>query len=32
MYGRTLGDVFLLDRTNVNHALVKDGWCRWYLQ
>ena len=26
-YGRTLGDVFLLDGTNVNHALVKDGWC-----
>ncbi len=29
-YGRTLGDVFLLDGTNVNHALVKDGWCWWY--
>ena len=29
-YGRTLGDVFLLDGTNVNHTLVKDGWCRWY--
>ncbi len=29
-YGRTLGDVFLLDGTNVNHTLVKDGWCWWY--
>ena len=29
-YGRTLGDVFLLDGTHVNHALVKDGWCWWY--
>lgn len=29
-YGRTLGDVLLLDGTHVNHALVKDGWwwCR----
>jgi endonuclease YncB( thermonuclease family) len=26
-YGRTLGDVFLLDGTNVNHTLVIDGWC-----
>ena len=26
-YGRTLGDVFLLDRTNVNHTLINDGWC-----
>jgi micrococcal nuclease len=26
-YGRTLGDVFLPDGTNVNHELVKDGWC-----
>ena len=24
-YGRTLGDVFLADGTNVNHTLVKDG-------
>ena len=29
-YGRTLGDVFLRDGTNVNHTLVKDGWCWWY--
>jgi micrococcal nuclease len=29
-YRRTLGDVFLLDGTHVNHTLVKDGWCWWY--
>jgi endonuclease YncB( thermonuclease family) len=29
-YGRTLADVFLLNGTNVNHMLVKDGWCWWY--
>jgi hypothetical protein len=29
-YGRTPADVFLPDGTNVNHALVKDGWCWWY--
>ena len=29
-YGRTLADVLLLDGTNVNHTLVKDGWCWWY--
>jgi endonuclease YncB( thermonuclease family) len=29
-YGRTIGDVILSDGTNVNHTLVKDGWCRWY--
>jgi hypothetical protein len=29
-YGRTLADVFLLDGTHVNHALVKAGWCWWY--
>jgi micrococcal nuclease len=28
-YGRTLADVFLLDGTNINHALVKAGWCWW---
>ena len=28
--GRTLGDVFLRAGTNVNHMLVKDGWCWWY--
>lgn len=31
-YGRTVGDVLLLDGTNVNHKLVKDGWCWWYRQ
>ena len=32
-YGRALADVLLLDETNVNHTLVKDGscwWCRKY--
>jgi len=29
-YGRTLADVLLADGTNVNHTLVKDGWCWWY--
>ena len=29
-YGRTLADVLLADETNVNHQLVKDGWCWWY--
>jgi len=29
-YGRTLADVRLLDGTNVNHTLVKEGWCWWY--
>ena len=29
-YGRTLADMLLPDGTNVNHALVKDGWCWWY--
>ena len=29
-YTRTLGDVILSDGTNVNHTLVKDGWCWWY--
>ena len=29
-YRRTIGEVFLPDGTNVNHALVKDGWCWWY--
>jgi micrococcal nuclease len=29
-YRRTLADVLLLDGTNVNHRLVKDGWCWWY--
>lgn len=30
MYKRILGDVLLPDGTNVNHTLVKDGWCWWY--
>jgi len=29
-YGRTIADVLLPDGTNVNQALVKDGWCWWY--
>jgi len=29
-YGRSLGDVFLLDGTNVIHKLVKEGWCWLY--
>ena len=29
-FGRTLADVQLSDGTNINHALVKDGWCWWY--
>jgi endonuclease YncB( thermonuclease family) len=29
-YKRTLADVFLRDGTNVNHELVKQGWCWWY--
>jgi endonuclease YncB( thermonuclease family) len=29
-YKRTIADVFLPDRPNVNHALVRDGWCWWY--
>ena len=29
-YKRTIGDVLLADGTNVNHELVKDGWCWWY--
>jgi len=29
-YKRTIADVLLPDGTNVNHALVKDGWCWWY--
>ena len=29
-YKRTLADVILPDGTNVNQALVKDGWCWWY--
>jgi len=29
-FRRTLADVYLRDGTNVNHTLVKDGWCWWY--
>jgi endonuclease YncB( thermonuclease family) len=29
-YKRTIADVLLSDGTNVNHTLVKDGWCWWY--
>jgi len=29
-YGRTLADILLPDGTNVNHMLVKEGWCWWY--
>ena len=29
-YRRILADVLLADETNVNHLLVKDGWCWWY--
>jgi micrococcal nuclease len=29
-YGRTIADILLPDGTNVNHTLVKDGWCWWY--
>jgi len=29
-YKRTIADVFLADGTNVNHELVKEGWCWWY--
>jgi endonuclease YncB( thermonuclease family) len=29
-YKRILGDVILPDSTNINHELVKDGWCWWY--
>jgi len=29
-YKRTIAEVLLSDRTNVNHELVKEGWCWWY--
>jgi micrococcal nuclease len=29
-YTRTLTDVLLPDGTNVNHTMVKEGWCWWY--
>ena len=28
-YRRTLADALLHDGTNVNHELVKNGWCWW---
>ena len=30
--GRTIADVLLPDGTNINHTLVKEGWCWWYLK
>ncbi|UVT15111.1 MAG: thermonuclease family protein [Nitrospira sp.] len=29
-YGRTVAEVQLSDGTNVNHVLVREGWCWWY--
>jgi len=29
-YKRTIADETLPDGTNVNHVLVKEGWCWWY--
>jgi hypothetical protein len=29
-YKRILADVILTNGTNVNHTLVKEGWCWWY--
>jgi endonuclease YncB( thermonuclease family) len=29
-YGRTIADVLFSNGTNVNHMLVKDGWCWWH--
>ncbi|UVT19005.1 MAG: thermonuclease family protein [Nitrospira sp.] len=29
-YGRTLATVILRDAKNLNHELVKEGWCWWY--
>ena len=29
-YGRTIAEVLLQDGTNMNHELVKEGWCWWY--
>jgi micrococcal nuclease len=29
-YGRTIVDVILPDGINLNHELVKQGWCWWY--
>lgn len=29
-YKRVVAEVFLPDGTNLNHSLVKEGWCWWY--
>ncbi|WP_370467983.1 thermonuclease family protein [Nitrospira sp. KM1] len=29
--GRTIADVLLADGADVNHQLVKSGWCWWYV-
>jgi endonuclease YncB( thermonuclease family) len=29
-YKRTIEDVILCDRLNLNQELVKQGWCWWY--
>ena len=29
-YERVLKEMRLSDGTNVNHTLVKEGWCWWY--
>ena len=29
-YKCTIADMLLPDGTNINHELVKDGWCWWY--
>lgn len=29
-YKRVVAEVVLIDGTNVNQKLVKDGWCWWY--
>ena len=29
-YKRTIGEVILPDRMNLNQELVKQGWCWWY--
>jgi len=30
IYGQQHGCCIHADGTNVNHTLVKDGWCWWY--
>jgi len=29
-FGRTLATIILSDGRNLNHELVKEGWCWWY--